>query len=952
MTCLRRPAAALVACLAAAAVVTVRPAGASAAQPGAAAQDQPRFRSGLDLVTADVVVVDRDGAPVRGLTADDFAVRVDGAPRSIVSVQFVEFGGASGASGGAPAASSSLYATNEEAGRGRLLVFVVDQGNIRAGGGRSALLRAAALLDRLTPADRVALFTLPGPGPAIPFTNEFGRVRDALQRISGRASRVEGSQYPLGLAEALAIADGDRRALQEAAGRFCGGAPSCESDLQADALLMADQVRERTLSSMRGLAAVFDALRTVDGPKTVVLVSEGLVLGRELGRTAEIAAAAAAARAALYVLRLDASAFDAGDSRSGVALAADARLLAEGLETLAGFARGAVFPVTASGAAVFERLARELSGHYLVAFEAAAADRDGRPHQIRVEVRRPGVVVRARREFRTDTTPAASAPASAEDLLSRALTAPSILTDLPLRLSTYVFADSGDAGRVRLALSAEIGRDRQGAEPVTLAFALTDVQGRVVASGLQQPMLAPARADEPGPLLYQGRIAAPPGDYTLRLAAVDAEGRAGSVDQHVRARLVDADPLQLGDLAVGSRAPGAGFSLPAVPRLAAPAILTYIELYSDHPTALDQAQVRIEIAEDEDTPALVSRDALVGAHPDAGGRVATSQIDATALPPGRYVARARVSVDGRLVGTVSRRFEIAPGSGSSSSAAAPPTGPAPSPATPRAAEGSSVSVDVRGLAEPFRREALLEPARVAFFLDELTRAVPAGIPATLASAVEAARQGHFEQAAQSAGEPALHPVSTFLRGLAAFARGDRQAAAGLFRSTLQAARGAYAPLVYLGACYAEGGRDDEAAGAWQTALVGLEELPLLYGLVADAALRSNDARTARTLVEEARTRWPSDDEFLKREVLALLASGEPAAALAALDRYLARQPADASALALGVRVLYQVAVAGGTVSSIADDLARARGYAEKYARAGGAEGALVRAWLKFLEQRR
>ena len=42
---------------------------------------EPVFRAGVDLVTVDAIVVDKDGRPVTGLTADDFILTVDGKPR-------------------------------------------------------------------------------------------------------------------------------------------------------------------------------------------------------------------------------------------------------------------------------------------------------------------------------------------------------------------------------------------------------------------------------------------------------------------------------------------------------------------------------------------------------------------------------------------------------------------------------------------------------------------------------------------------------------------------------------------------------------------------------------------------------------------------------------------------------------------------------------------------------
>ena len=50
----------------------------------------PIFRAGADVVQLDVSVLDRDHHPVRGLTASDFTVLEDGAPRDIVAFEPIE----------------------------------------------------------------------------------------------------------------------------------------------------------------------------------------------------------------------------------------------------------------------------------------------------------------------------------------------------------------------------------------------------------------------------------------------------------------------------------------------------------------------------------------------------------------------------------------------------------------------------------------------------------------------------------------------------------------------------------------------------------------------------------------------------------------------------------------------------------------------------------------------
>lgn len=897
-------------------------------------QRPPTFRAGVELIVADVTVVDGDGRPVKDLSPADFTVRVGGDPRTVVSAQFVD----SAQIETATREPAPLYSTNEGAGGGRLIALAVDEGNIRAGGARSALRSAARLLDSLTPADRVALFSLPGPGQRVSFTNDFVRVRAALERLPGRASPILGNRFNLSLAEAIEIADGDRQALQAAMARECAGSPNCADDVTVDAQSMADEAHTRGAESVRGLAAVFEDLASIDGPKTLVLVSEGLLLDRGFEPLSDLAAAAAAARVSLYALRLGTDTFDS--ARPGTTMLRDGQVMAQGLETLVGLTRGALFTVTSAGTGIFDRLARELGGYYLVAFEPGPNDRDGKPHQIRIDVRRAGLTVRSRREFKA---PDRAAPVSPEQIIARAIQAPMLMTELPLRVSAYVFEEG--LGKVRLAISAEVGRDRLAADEVAVGFALFDRGGRIVESGMHRRTIGPPRAGEPGPLVYVGTITAPPGDYTLRLAVVDGQGQVGSIDRPVRARVTPADPLRLGDLIVAERGPGA-LVPPAIPRVGPDAVTAFLEIYGNSESDLEAAQISIELAESAEAPALVSSPAPFTSQRQPGRRIALAAVSAALVPPGRYIARARVTVNGRDVGSVMRAFELV-----GAPATMPATATEPSvPAVGTSARSAS-AIDVSTMVDPFRRESLLEAETVRAFVDELVANLTEPLPARLETAVEDARQGRVASAASKAEEPRLHPVVTFLRGLGAFEHGQFDTAANLFRSTLHASPGSWAAMAYLAGCYAGGGRDDEAAGAWKTSLAGFEETPLVYTLLSDAAMRIGDTRTAREALKEARALWPADDRFLRREAWLLLATGRPVEAYGIVDDYLTRHPDDEPVLLRAVQALYQLAVAGSQVESAAQDLARAKRYAAAYERVNGAQLALVKTWVGYLEKR-
>ena len=119
---------------------------------GPHAQQPPVFRTGVDLVTVDVTVLDGSGTPIEGLGADRFEVRVDNASRRIVWAEYVRHHLVP-----TPAPDPrGHFDTNEGRNPGRLILVAVDQTHVRRIEGRAALAAAASFIDALEPADRVA----------------------------------------------------------------------------------------------------------------------------------------------------------------------------------------------------------------------------------------------------------------------------------------------------------------------------------------------------------------------------------------------------------------------------------------------------------------------------------------------------------------------------------------------------------------------------------------------------------------------------------------------------------------------------------------------------------------------------------------------------------------------------------------------------------------------------
>ncbi len=110
---------------------------------------------------------------------------------------------------------------------------------------------------------------------------------------------------------------------------------------------------------------------------------------------------AATANLDLFALHLDWSFQEALASQGGLRTSyfRDSNMAATGLEIVAGTAAGSVIRVRGTAPEVaFDRVLRETSAYYVLGVECGEEDRDGRPHPIRVRVKRRGAEVRSRSE--------------------------------------------------------------------------------------------------------------------------------------------------------------------------------------------------------------------------------------------------------------------------------------------------------------------------------------------------------------------------------------------------------------------------------------------------------------------------------------------------------------------------------------------------------------------------
>jgi len=919
----------------------------------AQAPQTPVFRSGVDVIVVDVRVTTGDGTPVAGLTADQFEVTVDGRPRRVLSAEFSSVGPGPAFQPATPVSPiDAVYSTNERetelTAQGRLVALLVDQGSFRPFAAQAAITGAQKFLERLQPSDSVALITFPSPGPTVNFTRDLGAVRSALGKIVGMADAVSNPLRNVSLTEAGAFVRGDDEMTRRVKDRECPGRgmdkAACDQEVEMEARSMMAGVTRRVMLSVGGLRSAIEALGSVDGPKTAVLISAGLVSDNRVEGTASsrdltaLARAAASARVSLFVLHLDRSFLDAmsAERRSTATTPMDdASVTATGLETLSGASGGTLLRVVAGADAAFERIAREISATYILGVEPAPADRNGKPHRIDVRVRRPGARVSHREEVLLPATP--PRPPSRADLLLQSLVSPRTATALPLVLShTTLRADTRD--RVRVILSAEIGRGLALSGEVNVAYVVSDTAGRVVGSASEKRQLPTAGQGAGAALAYVEVLAIPSGVYSVKLAAMDATGRIGSILHHVDAREAKGERARLSDLVLADPARRSGDQLTPLAdgRVMGDRLDTYIEVYPEPRTRV--TSVAFDISELPDTPALLSG-ASTPQERDGGGRwTAGVTVDLRVLPPGVYTVSARALAGDRVIGRVSRPFRHEPPALAASAG------------EPRAEFAIAVS---GGLLRTFNRQDALTPDALQFFLNRLTLADGGSESRAVSTAVSAVRDGKFDEAiATLAGAGSDRLSVPFVTGLALFGQGQLEPAAAQFRSALRISSEFLPAVFYLGACYAAGGRDREAVGAWQTSLVTESDARIIYDVLADALLRLQDGEQALSILNEARERWPDDDAFVPRLAAAQALSQRRDQAVEILVPYIERHPADTAALVLAVRLLYDAHASGTAATSPARDRELAAKFAALYRAANGPQAALVDRWAAFVQQSR
>jgi hypothetical protein len=141
-----------------------------------AQEQEPTFRSGVELATFEFRAFGPDGVALTDLRAEEVDFKVDGRPRAIKSLQWIQVALPLIEGAPSPQLVPPPFGSNTRADAGRAIIIVLENESLKTG--REAPLRRAVnrFLEGLSPRDRVALVTMPYGGIKVDFTVEHDKV--------------------------------------------------------------------------------------------------------------------------------------------------------------------------------------------------------------------------------------------------------------------------------------------------------------------------------------------------------------------------------------------------------------------------------------------------------------------------------------------------------------------------------------------------------------------------------------------------------------------------------------------------------------------------------------------------------------------------------------------------------------------------------------------------------
>jgi VWFA-related protein len=410
------------------------------------AQPPPVFRSGTDLVLVNVVVRDKSGAVVRGLTQSDFIVTEDDKPQTVTSFDFEELDRVDVTlpadepavvlpkkPAAAPAAAPRVPAPKVDMHGRRLIVLFFDLSSMQPEELQRAVKAAHDYIDqRLSSSDVIAVASF---STSLQVAQDFTADRPLLDAAIDSYGGAGGQGFEAGTT-------GDPE-----------GTPDNGTAFTPDDTEFNIFNTDRRLDALQTLS---DALSGIEQKKSVIYFSSGMSQNGqdnqvELRRTVD-----RATRANVSIYAADMRGLQAlvpgGDATqastrgvsafSGASTRTQADSLAgsqDALSTMAEDTGGRAFFDSNSFSQVFDRVVADTSAYYVLGFSSTNPARDGRFRRIKVRVKRSDVKLEYRSGYYAPRDFAHSTKDDREQQLQDQLLSDLSATDLSAYVSAAYF---------------------------------------------------------------------------------------------------------------------------------------------------------------------------------------------------------------------------------------------------------------------------------------------------------------------------------------------------------------------------------------------------------------------------------------------------------------------------------------------------------------------------------
>ena len=544
--------------------------------PGLPAQNaQPQsgqgnytFRATTELVLVNVVVRDKDGAAVKGLTREDFTVLEDGKPQSLASFDYEDIPtGIASAAGAGPTQATVLTAKRngteaappppaEMLRDRRLMVLFFDfTGMEPEEVDRSATAALKFVDEQMSPADLVSVVSL---STRMQVDQDFTSDKDLLKKALSKYSIGAGQGYAPG-------STGDTEDTADSANPFTPD----ETEYNVF----------NTDRKLEALSSLAQSMAKIEQKKSIIYFSNGVQQTGNENQAELRTAVNEAIKANVAIYSVDMRGLQAlppgGEARNasmrgtGMYSGASQRnaldrnfASQETLQTLAGDTGGKAFLDSNDFGKVFRAVQNDTSQYYLLGYHSANPARDGRYRRIAVKLKNPSYKLEYRSGYYAPRDFQHSTHDDREQQLLAELAADFSATDLNMYLGAAYFRVDDAHFFVPVSVvipGSEIPFTRDAdKDKATLDFAglVRDESKRVVGNTRDTIKLNVEGSQEVRRknVQYRTGFTLPPGKYHLKFVARENQsGRIGSFETDIVIPDLRKAPLRLSSVLVGNQ---------------------------------------------------------------------------------------------------------------------------------------------------------------------------------------------------------------------------------------------------------------------------------------------------------------------------------------------------------------------------------------------------------------